>query len=175
MSALVVDNNPDQKSLNNNIVKNIKDYLGIYDSEIEQVMDITRMDKKLVEEVVFANNGDVQKSILCLMEEEQKPLPKTNLKVSKKTNYQEDLEHDLNLALSEREDFENRLQRINQEVQKLSFDGDKDTFLIQWNAFREWVKIVADPTQTLMRVSRKSPAKKSEKKSVCNGNAQSPT
>lgn len=175
MSALVVDNNPDQKSLNNNIVKNIKDYLGIYDSEIEQVMDITRMDKKLVEEVVFANNGDVQKSILCLMEEEQKPLPKTNLKVSKKTNYQEDLEHDLNLALSEREDFENRLQRIKQEVQKLSFDGDKDSFLIQWNAFREWVKIVADPTQTLMRVSRKSPAKKSEKKSVCNGNAQSPT
>ena len=86
MSALAVDNNPDQKSPNNHIVKNIKDFLGNYDSEIKQVMDITRMDRKLVEEVVFANHGDVQKSILCLMEEEQKPLPKENLKVSRKLN-----------------------------------------------------------------------------------------
>lgn len=155
MSALVVDINPDQKKSNNHIVKNIKDFLGNYDSEIEKVMDITYMDKKLVEEVVFANQGDVQKSILCLMEEEQKPLKQTNLKVAKQSNYQDDLEHDLNLALSEREDFENRLQRIKQEVQKLTFDGDKDSFMLQFEAFKAWIEVATDPTQTLMRVSKK--------------------
>ena len=128
--------------------------MGNYDSEIKQVMDITCLNKKMVEEVVVANYGDVQKSILRLMEEEQKPLKHTNLKVTKKSNY-EDLQHDLNLALSEREDFEKRLQRINQEVQKLTFDGDKDSFMLQFDAFKAWIQIATDPTQTLMRVSSK--------------------
>ena len=154
MSALVVDNTDQKKSSNNHIVNNIKDFLGNYDSEIKQVMDITCLNKKMVEEVVVANYGDVQKSILRLMEEEQKPLKQTNLKVTKKSNY-EDLQYDLNLALSEREDFEKRLQRINQEVQKLTFDGDKDSFMLQFDAFKAWIQIATDPTQTLMRVSSK--------------------
>ena len=151
------------------------DALPKYEQEIEQVMNVTCCsDRNMVYQVVVANKGDVNKSILTILDPPKSlPKPKKRSQVlaevvnrwvddnepkkSSSSNLVEDLQHDLNLALMERENFLQRLKRIDQEVQKMAlpnaFDvNSMEDFVFQFEAFKSWVAVAADPTQQLMTV-----------------------
>ena len=141
-----------------------------YELEIEQVISVTCCsDRSMVRQVVVANKGDVNQSILCILDPPKRsvsPLMAASIKAAnllknqKKTsssNRVEDLEHDLDLALMERENFLLRLKRIDEEVQKMAlpnaFDvNEMEDFVFQFEAFKSWVAVAADPTQQLMTV-----------------------
>ena len=154
----------------------------------------------MVHQVVVANKGDVNQSILCILDPQNvsvrlkkrsvSPLTAAMIQANylresgilpdkkrieshavnswvndepKKTsssNRVEDLEHDLDLALMERENFLQRLKRIDQEVQKMALPNAFDVFnmedfVFQFEAFKSWVAVAADPTQQLMTVEGK--------------------
>ena len=192
MSSLVIDNTKsntsDQKKVcvsddldNKDKLTNI-DAVPKYELEIEQVISVTCCaDRSMVQQVVIANKGDVNQSILCILDPPKRsvsPLTAADdqvladivnrwvdddddeLKKSPSSNRVKDLEHDLNLALMERENFLQRLKRIDQEVQKMTLPNTFDVlniedFVFQFEAFKSWVAVAADPTQQLMTVEGK--------------------